>query len=117
MQVEVPPIPPVIVTTQGPPPAPWEALPPPFVALIALAAIIAAAAVLVPLVRAFARRIEGRTPDADVMVEVRTLRERVAALEESQGVVAELEERLDFAERMLTRQPAQRELQRPAGGP
>jgi hypothetical protein len=64
---------------------------------------------LVPLVNALARRLEGSgrsdgvTPD-----EVAELRGRIQELESHQGRVLELEERVDFAERLLAqhRDPA-----------
>jgi hypothetical protein len=54
-----------------------------------------------PLIRAFARRLEGGARSNELQAEVETLRSRVQQLEEGQGRLAELEERLDFAERML----------------
>ncbi|MGE0352744.1 MAG: hypothetical protein AB7Q69_05825 [Gemmatimonadales bacterium] len=72
--------------------------------LAAMAVLVAATVTLWPLVRALARRIErgpalaGRAEDLD------ELRERVAELETRQAAVTELEERLDFAERRLSRQ-------------
>ena len=58
-----------------------------------------------PLGRALARAIElgaggGRSPDDEARVQ---LEQRVAELEAGQARVAELEDRLDFAERMLAR--------------
>lgn len=65
--------------------------------------ILAGLAVVVllcwPLVRAFARRLEGRG-GAD-RAELDELRQRVADLELQQARMAELEERVDFAERLL----------------
>ena len=54
-----------------------------------------------PLIRAFARRLEGRGAAAELQVEVETLRSRLDQLEQAQTRVAELEERVDFAERLL----------------
>jgi len=59
-----------------------------------------------PLGRALARAIEvgaggGRSPDDELRMA--QLEQRVAELEGGQARVAELEERLDFAERMLAR--------------
>jgi hypothetical protein len=71
----------------------------PFLAVMLL--IVVSGALLLPLVRAWARRIEGRGADADLHADVAHLRERVAELEASDTHMAELEERLDFAERML----------------
>lgn len=60
-------------------------------------------------IRVFQRRMEGKTVGADVMRELEDLRNRVADLEQVQGRVEELEERMDFSERMLTqeKQPGQ----------
>lgn len=62
---------------------------------------------LVPLVRAWGRRIEGRGMDPAILDELSHLRERVADLDQSMGRMHELEERLDFAERMLTQRERQ----------
>jgi hypothetical protein len=53
-----------------------------------------------PVGKALARRIEGGAGVADDRV--RQLEARIQELEASQGRVAELEERMDFAERLLT---------------
>ncbi len=110
--VQVPDIP---QAPDFPTPAPWEIMPPPFVALIAVAFIVASAFVLWPLFRAIARRIEGRgTPDTGhLREELMDLRERVQLLEGAQARVLELEERLDFAERLLTDRGATARLREP----
>lgn len=104
MQVPTPPTPPppdLPVIVQSPP---WEALPPQAVVMIVLAVCALSAIVLYPLMRALARRIEGRGTDAALHAEVDELRTRVQELESAQHQVAELEERLDFAERLLAQQ-------------
>jgi hypothetical protein len=53
-----------------------------------------------PLVRALARRLEGGATK-DLLAELDGLRGRVQQLEEGQARLGELEERVDFAERML----------------
>ena len=60
-----------------------------------------------PLVRALARRLEGRGASTELVADVEALQGRVDQLEAGQSRVAELEERLDFAERLLaqTREP------------
>lgn len=65
------------------------------------------AALIWPLIRAIARRIEGGAAGAEMQAELDTLRERVRQLEEIPPRMAELEERLDFAERVVakTREP------------
>ena len=54
-----------------------------------------------PLVVAWSRRLGGASVSADLAHELDELRERVAELEGSGTRLQELEERLDFAERML----------------
>ncbi|MEO8636393.1 MAG: hypothetical protein ABI587_14055 [Gemmatimonadales bacterium] len=105
----LPPLPPipdpsVIVDTGIVPP--WVTLPPGITALIALGFFIAAGFVLYPLMRAIARRIEGRSTAADpeLLAEIEHLRHRVADLEGMQQRVGELEERVDFSERLLSQQ-------------
>jgi hypothetical protein len=57
---------------------------------------------LSPLMQALGRRLEGRgSGDAALATEMQDLRNRVQELEQNQGRVLELEERLDFTERLL----------------
>jgi hypothetical protein len=65
------------------------------------------AALVWPLIRAFARRIEGGGSSPQMQAELDGLRERVRQLEEMQPRMAELEERVDFTERIVakTREP------------
>lgn len=107
MQVPAPPTPPAFPDLA--PLAPggefaWIAsLPPPAIVLLAGGTLAVIAIVLTPLVRALARRIEGGGGRAR-QEELEALRERVAVLEEGHVRLAELEERIDFSERMLARQ-------------
>ncbi len=75
--------------------------------VLLLGAGLIVAALLWPLIRAFARRIEGGGASAEREAEMDALRERVRRLEEMAPRMAELEERLDFAERIVanTREP------------
>ena len=82
-------------------PPPWVTLPPQVVLLISIAFIAGVTIVLWPLMRAFARRIEGRGVNPALQGEIEQLRARVADVEVLQHRVAELEERVDFAERLL----------------
>ena len=61
-------------------------------------------ALLLPLVRAWARRIEGRAPGAELREELAEIAARLDALQHGQERMAELEGRLDFTERMLAQQ-------------
>lgn len=55
-----------------------------------------------PLVLGLGRRLEGRGADPVVLAELDDVRAQLRELEGVQQRVAELEERVDFAERMLT---------------
>lgn len=59
------------------------------------------AALIWPLIKAIARRIEGGSASAEMQAELDGLRERVRQLEEIAPRMAELEERLDFTERVV----------------
>lgn len=71
------------------------------VAILAIAFLVAAAVLFYPVFRAWARRMEAETVSADTTREVVELRERVGELEGAHGRLQELEERVDFAERLL----------------
>ena len=94
----------VIVQTLPPPnPPPWITLPPAVTLLIVLGFFAACSVVLYPLMRAVARRLEGKPagPDPAVRTELDQLRHRLDEVELVHGRVLELEERVDFAERLL----------------
>jgi guanylate kinase len=59
--------------------------------------------VLPPIAKAFARRLEGRSgqQDEDTAAELADLHARVGEIDSLQTRMAELEERLEFAERLL----------------
>lgn len=101
IQVPVPPVPPVPPIPELQLLPPWMVMPPQVVAIIAIAMVAGVALVLYPLARALARRLEGRGAGNELLQQVDELRERVRDLEASQHRVAELEERLDFTERLL----------------
>ena len=97
VQVPAPPAPPgqqvsVTGSLEG-----WDAV----ALLLVLGAIVVV--VLWPLIRAWARRIEQGGVAAETEAELETLRERVRVLEEMQPRMMELEDRVEFAERVLVR--------------
>lgn len=107
---QVPPIPdPVIVNLPQPP---WETLPPSVFLLIVVAVVAGAVFILGPLARAIARRIEGGTAP-QLRAEVADLRARLemveqhalhgGALDVSDQRMYELEERVEFVERLMSR--------------
>ena len=86
------------------PPGPPEAG---IIAGVVVVIAIVAGILLFPLIRAFARRVEGKGADPALMGEVEHLRARVAELEQMHQRIAELEERVDFSERLLTQRSAE----------
>ena len=101
-----PPIPDVVSVGIGSGAGPFDS--PAFV-FVFLAVIAAATLVLWPLARALARRLEGKAgPGEAVLNELEELRTRVRELEGTQSRLMELEERLDFIERILTQRDAAR---------
>ena len=99
-----------MILMQNPPlPPPWVMMDPPALVLTALGFFAVVALIMWPLVRAIARRIEGKVgrPDPATLLELEELRGRVAELEQQQVRFHEIEERLDFAERLLARQREQ----------
>jgi len=110
--VPAPPAPPeVVVVSQAPgnDPSTW---PPEVFVLIILAGLAFSAILLWPIVRALARRLEGGS-NAKLQGELEEIRARLDAMEsrsvtsgefdQAQHRLYDLEERLEFAERMLTR--------------
>jgi hypothetical protein len=69
--------------------------------VLLLGAGLIVAALVWPLIRAIARRIEGGAPGVEMQAELESLRERVRLLEEMAPRMAELEDRLDFTERVV----------------
>ncbi len=77
-------------------------MPPEAIFTFGLAVLVVVAIVLWPLVRAWSRRIEGRgQPDQAVLDELDQMRQRLSQVEDLPHRVAELEERAEFAERLL----------------
>ena len=75
---------------------------PPIVLLIIIAALTAAVIILWPLMRAFGRRLEGKGGgDPALKAEVEQLQMRLGEVDALHHRVAELEERVDFTERLL----------------
>jgi hypothetical protein len=77
---------------------------PPAIVMIVFLALLASTVILWPVMRALARRLEGKsTPDPSLRADVDDLQRRLGEVDTLQMRVSELEERLDFAERLLTR--------------
>jgi hypothetical protein len=116
IQTPAPPSPPdPVIIGQFPFPGadrpPWESLPPGIFLLICLAVVGGIVTVFWPLMRAFARRIEGKgRTDPALLEELDHLRARVHDLEALQLRLGEREERVDFTERLLAQKTPAREL-------
>ena len=80
----------------------------PVIAIVVV--VVAAAAVLYPLVRAWARRLEGAHRDEDSATRLDAVEQRLSELDAAQARVAELEERVDFAERILAERAEPRQV-------
>ncbi|HUR95085.1 MAG TPA: hypothetical protein VMY76_10905 [Gemmatimonadales bacterium] len=100
----IPPIPPI------PPSIPVDfnmilaSMDSPAIVMIVLAVMTAFTIVLWPIARAIARRLEGRSAvDAALKGDVEQMQHRLGEIDALQMRVAELEDRLDFAERLLAR--------------
>lgn len=96
-----------------PDPPPWVTLPSQVTLLIVLGFFAACTVILYPLMRAIGRRLEGKTTNPALQSDVDQLRHRLTEVESIQHRVMELEERVDFAERMLSQR---RETERLGGG-
>jgi Tfp pilus assembly protein PilO len=110
LQVPVPPVPPI-----GPQFDPNLLFmnDSPTVVLIVIAALTATTIILWPIMRAFARRLEGKgNVDSALRAEVEQLDARLAEVDALRQEVAELHERVDFAERLLLKSHDRSELER-----
>ena len=87
--------------------------PPGSVLLIIIAALTATVIILWPIMRAFARRLEGRgAADPALRADVEQVHARLAEMDTLQARISELEERVDFTERLLAQNREPDRLQR-----
>lgn len=112
---------------QGQIPAPPEIPPPPFdpnlfllndggppaIVMIVFLALLAATVILWPVMRALARRLDGKgAADPALQAEVEQLHRRLGEVDLLHQRVAELEERIDFTERIVAQAREPDRLQR-----
>ncbi|MEP6571370.1 MAG: hypothetical protein ABJD11_01700 [Gemmatimonadota bacterium] len=91
----------------------WMVLPPGIALVMVIAVVVGMTTLLLPLARAFARRLDGRGhEDATLRADLEQMRGRLTEVDSLQLRLAEMEERLDFTERMLAQQ---RDVQRLKG--
>ena len=77
---------------------------PPAIVMIVFLALLAATIILWPVMRALARRLEHKGAlDPSLRADIDDLQRRLGEVDTLQMRVNELEERVDFAERLLTR--------------
>jgi hypothetical protein len=91
---QAPPMPPPVIVGGGPP----EEV---FFALFAMIAVVVAGIVLYPVARALARRLERHQVGEDLRAELDNLHDRLEQLERVETRVLELENRVEFSERLL----------------
>jgi Tfp pilus assembly protein PilO len=109
----IPPIPPTPPSVPFDPNAFWMNVSPPAMVMMTLLVMAAFTIVLWPLARALGRRLEGRgSADAALRAEVEQLNHRLGEVDAMQSRIAELEERLDFTERLLAQSREPDRLQR-----
>jgi hypothetical protein len=90
---------------------------PPVLLLIVIAALTATVIILWPIMRALARRLEGKgAGDPLLRAEVEQLHMRLSEVDTLHTRVAELEERVDFTERLLAQSQTPNRLGAPAEG-
>jgi len=81
--------------------------------LIVIAALAATVIILWPIMRAFGRRLEGRgAADPALRADVEQVHARLAEMDTLQARISELEERVDFTERLLAQNREPDRLQR-----
>ena len=71
------------------------------VSVFGIAAVLAVVMLLRPAINAWAKRIGGETANPNLSAEIAEIHERLAELEQRNTRLQEVEERLDFAERLL----------------
>jgi hypothetical protein len=97
LQVPAPPLPPEL------PQVIMHSGPPDWVGFVAALSLVVGAVLLYPVFRALARRLEGRRSDPALRGEMDQLHDRMADIERLEARVIELENRIEFSERLLTR--------------
>jgi hypothetical protein len=75
---------------------------PPAIVMIVFLGLLATTIILWPVMRALARRLEGKgATDPALHAEIEQLQQRLGEVDSLQQRVAELEDRLDFTERVV----------------
>ena len=116
IQGPTPPVPPMPPGPQFDPNLIWMSDGgPPVILLIVLAALTATVIILWPIMRAFGRRLESRgAADPSLKAEIEHLHSRLGDMDSIHARVLELEERVDFTERLLAQAQPPNRLEAPA---
>ena len=83
--------------------------------LVLIAFAIVAVKFVGPLARAWARRLEGKIGDPELRADMDHIRDQLSEMDGLRSRVQELEERVEFAERLLSQKRDQDLLQRGGG--
>jgi len=81
---------------------------------VVIAVVIIAVKVLGPIARAWARKLEGKVGDPQIHADLDQMREQLGEVDSLRTRVADLEERIEFTERLLAQRKDQDLL--PRGG-
>ena len=84
--------------------------------LVLIGVVIVAVKVLGPIARAWARKIEGKVGDPQILSDLEQMRDQLGEVDHLRQRVGELEERLEFTERLLTERRDQELLKRGGAG-
>jgi len=82
--------------------------------LVLIGVVIIAVKVLGPIARAWARKLEGKVGDPQIHADLEQMRDQLGEVDSLRNRVAELEERIEFTERLLAQRKDQDLL--PRGG-
>lgn len=112
----LPPLPPTPLPPSGPDPnLMFERISEMFMIFAVLAAVtIVAVRVLGPLARAWARKLEGKVVDPQIHADLDQIRDQLAEVDSLRARLGEVEDRLEFTERLLAQRKDQDFL--PRGG-
>ncbi len=75
--------------------------------LVLIGVVIIAVKVLGPIARAWARRLEGKVGDPQMQADLDQVREQLGEVDSLRSRVGELEERIEFTERLLAQRKDQ----------
>jgi hypothetical protein len=75
--------------------------------LVLVGVVVIAVKVFGPIARAWARKLEGKTGDPQILADLDQIREQLGEVDSLRARVAELEDRIEFTERLLAQRKDQ----------